>query len=210
MQTPDDKVDQRVKMASEEAAYWYLRSIDEKLSLAEKREFVCWLRRSPANISELLQISKFATRNDRVVFRFLRTRPDAQHGRSRKLALSLTYFSHLKRQHLYSKLMLLSVALCTIVVGFIVESTRSLSLAGISLACFALLSIKELLVGYRVSKGFFGSTESEARDLVQFIIDNANEIDFTDGDGKRRPPLVTEPQHSVISGQPAPGGVLSR
>jgi hypothetical protein len=226
MQTPEDSVDQRVKLASEEAVYWYVRATQGDLSLADSRKLMYWLRRSPENISEMLRISDVsrslckvldihavhfgpARRHDRITSRFLRLRSEARHRNSRKIALSLTYFSHLRRQHVYSKLTLLSVALCAVGLGLILENTQSLSLAGISLASLALLIIKEFVVGYRVSKGFFGSTESEARDLVQFIMENANEIDFTDGDGKRRPPLVTEPQQSVI-GEPAPRGVLSR
>ena len=49
----------RLRLASEEAAYWYIRSNDERaMVLADRRQFFAWLKRSPDNIAEVLRISE--------------------------------------------------------------------------------------------------------------------------------------------------------
>lgn len=48
----------RTRLVSQEAAHWYIRCTDERpMLLADRREFVAWLKRSPENIAELLRIS---------------------------------------------------------------------------------------------------------------------------------------------------------
>lgn len=50
-------VSERTRMASEEAAYWYIRYSDEPAMLARDRKlFLSWLKRSPENIAEILSI----------------------------------------------------------------------------------------------------------------------------------------------------------
>lgn len=49
---------ERVRLISEEAAHWYIRCSDERvMRLADRRELVAWMRRSPENIAELLRVS---------------------------------------------------------------------------------------------------------------------------------------------------------
>jgi transmembrane sensor len=49
----------RTRIVSEEAAYWYIRCIDERrMSRADRRLFLAWLKRSPENIAEILRIAE--------------------------------------------------------------------------------------------------------------------------------------------------------
>jgi len=50
---------ERIRVISEEAAEWFIRCCDEPMMmLADRRELVAWMRRSPENIAELLRIAR--------------------------------------------------------------------------------------------------------------------------------------------------------
>lgn len=60
-------VSDRMRIVSQEAAYWYIRCVDERAMLRSDRQLFCsWLKRSPENIAEILRIAemdgKFAGR----------------------------------------------------------------------------------------------------------------------------------------------------
>lgn len=57
---------------------------------------------------------------------------------------------------------------------------------------FILTEAKDQIVSFRVSRGYFGTTTSEAIQLIKFIRENANDIDSNDGDGRRRKILNPE------------------
>jgi transmembrane sensor len=49
---------ERTRIASQEAAYWYIRYMDEPdMSHDDKRIFLAWLRRSPENVAETLRVA---------------------------------------------------------------------------------------------------------------------------------------------------------
>jgi hypothetical protein len=50
---------------------------------------------------------------------------------------------------------------------------------------------RELLV-YRIRKGYYGTTEEEARDIIEFILDHSDDTDFTDGSGIKK--LMPDPE----------------
>jgi ferric-dicitrate binding protein FerR (iron transport regulator) len=51
-------VSDRKRMASQEAAYWYIRCSDERaMRRADRKLFLSWLKSSPENIAELLRIA---------------------------------------------------------------------------------------------------------------------------------------------------------
>ncbi len=54
------------------------------------------------------------------------------------------------------------------------------------------LVLKEQLLGYRVRKGLFGTNRTEARELIDFIIKNSDNLDFTDSNGNLRRALLPE------------------
>lgn len=50
---------ERQRLVSEEAAYWYFLCVDDPSMLrSDRREFLAWMRRSPENISELFKIAQ--------------------------------------------------------------------------------------------------------------------------------------------------------
>ncbi|NOK71580.1 MAG: hypothetical protein GFH25_541324n23 [Chloroflexi bacterium AL-N10] len=49
-----------------------------------------------------------------------------------------------------------------------------------------LYTIQMTLFNYRLLKGFYGTTEYEAREIIGFIINNSENIDFTDGEKKEK------------------------
>lgn len=54
-----DNGNNRLRLVSEEAAYWYFLCVDDPSTLhAERREFLAWIRRSPENIAELFRIAQ--------------------------------------------------------------------------------------------------------------------------------------------------------
>ena len=53
-----EPVSDRTRIASQEAAYWYIRYMDEPaMRHADKKLFLGWLRRSPENVAEILRIA---------------------------------------------------------------------------------------------------------------------------------------------------------
>lgn len=72
--------------------------------------------------------------------------------------------------------------------------------------------VQKALLRYRVEKGYFGLNPYEARQLIKFLRDNADDIDFTDGDGGLRKPLLPTAQSAAVSGRGVSeqwGGVAS-
>ncbi len=45
-----------------------------------------------------------------------------------------------------------------------------------------ILSVGKCIFDYRLRHGFYGNNEREAREIIQFIIEESSNIDFTDGD----------------------------
>lgn len=56
----------------------------------------------------------------------------------------------------------------------------------IGVVLFVLFEVKDQIVSYRVAKGFFGTTTSEAIELIKFIRKNIDDINSGDGGGARR------------------------
>jgi ferric-dicitrate binding protein FerR (iron transport regulator) len=49
---------ERTRIASQEAAYWYIRYMDEPdMHHKDKKLFLAWLRRSPENVAEILRVA---------------------------------------------------------------------------------------------------------------------------------------------------------
>lgn len=48
-----------------------------------------------------------------------------------------------------------------------------------------LITLESLIFNYRINKGWYGSNESEAREIIDFIVKNSDDIDFTDGNNPK-------------------------
>jgi hypothetical protein len=224
MEMPDGKQRQPDADLSE-AALWYLRSKAKHLPSEERDEFAKWMRHSPENIAAILSIATMdrhgvprwreAGRVKQllmlIAMRMLRLRRAESHESTKHRAISHSYFKHLKRKYFWPKLGLLAATLCSVAGWICFEDVRPLKLAAVAFGCLLLLVIREAVVGFRVTKGYFGTTESEVRDFVKFIRTHPEDIDFTDEGGKRRPALVSEPPRpdSATTPASAPTGALS-
>ncbi len=119
------------------------------------------------------------------------------------VALSLTYLGHLKRSYWSLKLIL---SLC---VGFFfglswIFPQMNLSFLPVILFSFIILLIfKEQLLEYRIRNGLFGTNRTEAKALIEFIIKNSEDIDFTDSNGNLRRALLPEAETDIAE-QPVP------
>lgn len=49
-----------------------------------------------------------------------------------------------------------------------------------------LILVNKTLLNYRVGAGFYGGSEREAREIIQFIRDESSNIDFKDGGGSKQ------------------------
>ncbi len=93
-------------------------------------------------------------------------------------------------QHITVKNEKIKIALAFIVGLFFVIKLHILSFA---LSCFiAIVLTKEQLIKYRIKKGLFGTNRTEARELLDFIIKNSDNLDFTDSNGNLRRALLPE------------------
>ena len=50
----------------------------------------------------------------------------------------------------------------------------------------SLLYLNTFLVNFRIKKGFYGGNEFEAREIINFIEENSEKIDFGDGDSPKQ------------------------
>lgn len=198
-----------------EAAFWALRVASNDLDEIERREFAVWAKQSPENIRALLQIVAIQTMlsNSHSLDRLFRLRskvinfpkqphppPDqkkekeeADHERRIEnvgtllgLAVSSTYLEHFRRDNRRAKLALGGLSLLLLVAS-VTSFPAAFPAVGLCFASLAAVTLKEMIVGYRVTHGLFGNTTSEIRALLRFLIKNAAIIDFDGRNGKQRP-----------------------
>ncbi|MCI5158992.1 MAG: hypothetical protein D3906_11275 [Candidatus Electrothrix sp. AUS1_2] len=122
---------------------------------------------------------------------------------TKKTSLSIVYFQYLKRKNLKIKIVLF---LCT---GIFLGLNWKFPQTNLSIILFLLLAlpclliVKELLIAYRIKKGRFGTNRTEAKALIEFIIKNSDDIDFTDSNGNLRRALFPEAKPASTE-QPLP------
>jgi hypothetical protein len=220
-------------LIAEQAAQWLLRAESSRLTRADRRLFMAWLKRSPDNIAALLQISALEGQmsRQRVVHLAAGRRLEEQNAfcgvapphldensislasRSRGknallgVALSSTYLERFRRSNRSAKMALGGLSVLTICAAALLSFQAVLPAAAISIGFLAAIALKEAVLGYRISHGLFGNTASEARLLLRFLIQNSTTIDFDDGNGRPRP--VFEQATRATGRQSIPAGVIT-
>ena len=95
---------------------------------------------------------------------------------------------------------------------FAISNIFSYVLLGSSLA----IALELLIFNYRVNKSWYGSIEFEAREIIKFIVENSENIDFTDGNS---PKSIIKPEDIQqigkelgiqIPGYPEPNAINKR
>ena len=118
--------------------------------------------------------------------------PNIQLVAKKKIALTLIYLRQTNNDNRKLKTIL---SLCTGIffsLGWKYSQINLSMIATMLLGLISLLIIKEQLQEYRIRKGLFGTNRTEARALIEFIIKNSEDIDFTDSNGKLRCTLLPE------------------
>lgn len=211
MNDPDSKT----RIASQEAAYWYIRVLDERDLGPDRRLLLAWLRRAPENVEEFLRIADAdeASRSYNIsVLEALHDRVTPQESARAKqqAALSYTYLQHLKAKNHRPKWALGLAAVGFVVAALLMGKTEVFVLSTPLLVLLIVFIAKELVLEYRVSRGFYASNAIEARDLIQFIIEQGDKLDFTDGSGLRRPALLSHPDDRAPKREDIPAGVTAK
>lgn len=116
---------------------------------------------------------------------------------AKQMAISLTYLDHIKEQHLRTKVFLLLCAGLMAILNIKFPGLELMNLVTVAIVFEGLIALKELLIEFRIRKGLFGTNSTEARELINFIIQNSKDIDFTDGDGKLRRALLSNKNSEV-------------
>ncbi len=101
-----------------------------------------------------------------------------------QLAASVIYLSRLIKSMVWVYVTVAGAIFLHAVSAAIMGSTVSLHLIFLSLGLLVLLVLREGLIRYRIQKGYFGLNAHEARQLISFVIKNAEKVNFTDSSGK--------------------------
>lgn len=202
------------KARTDEAATWLLKTRSNDLTDADRASFAAWLKSSSRNVAAIIAI--MAIENDlrsRILKRPRVSRPNIiefdfrarqvadpkeDHDRTiartmARLALSSTYLEKLRKKNRPAKLLLSGISVI-ISIATVLGSPTAQHAMILSVGFLVILVLKELVVGYRISHGLFGNTASEARELLRFLITNAETIDFDDHNGKPRPVFERGPR----------------
>lgn len=110
----------------------------------------------------------------------------------KEVALSLTYLINLKKKNYVTKVILLVCGLIFGVLDHYYPLWDLLNFSIVLIVTLGFITIKESLVEFRIKKGWFGSNKAEAKTLIEFLITNSEDIDFTDSDGKLKRTLFPD------------------
>ncbi|MDJ0578823.1 hypothetical protein [Crocosphaera sp.] len=107
--------------------------------------------------------------------------------KSRKISVVQIFKNNLKDRNINAILILLIAITIYSVLGILwnqFEINIYFILGGLIYA--SLLYLNTLLVNFRIKKGFYGGNEFEAREMINFIEENSENIDFTDGNSPKK------------------------
>jgi len=131
-------------------------------------------------------------------------------GAAREVAISISYLESVKKRTLRAKIGLLLCSVLLLSTSFAFPGLELLDAAATSSGVLGLLFLRDALLEYRIRNGFFGTSRSEAKDLVEYLVSNSEDIDFTDGSGKLRRALEPEKQRQHLGdGRTAQDGAIA-
>lgn len=110
----------------------------------------------------------------------------------KEIAISLTYLFNLKKENYKTKIYLVFSAVILVLLNYYYPHWDLLNFSIICIVVLGLIIIKESIVEFRIRKGWFGTNKIEAKALIDFLINNSDDIDFTDGNGKLKRTLFPE------------------
>ncbi|WP_336994259.1 hypothetical protein [Lelliottia amnigena] len=105
--------------------------------------------------------------------------------RLKKYTITQLFLVDEKQNILKAKCVLvLSVILCVAIPYFMLDSLRLLYIVPLTL--MLLLFVKEGILSFRIERGYFGANKFEAVQLLSYIEENKNKIDFNGPGGSKR------------------------
>lgn len=125
---------------------------------------------------------------------------------AKQLALSLTYLNHVKRQSWPIKLATLICPFIFTIVRYVLDINNLVVLLYAPIITFCLISMKDIIVEYRIKKGLFGNNQYEARAFIEFLVEHSENIDFSDGSGNVRRALNEVTSDLKSAAAPVSGG----
>ncbi len=125
-------------------------------------------------------------------------------------AVSIIYAKYLRKKYLKISFSLIFIAVTIELYFIFLELSLIKHIFNLALiVCSLLLLFRLQIVTSRIQKGIFGTNKNEARELILFIINNADEIDFTNDDGRPKRAFLPEKLISEYGQLPNGSGVLS-
>ncbi len=124
---------------------------------------------------------------------------------AREEAISFAYLRHTKKRNAGPKLALIVAALLFFGVSIGIHDPSLQALSFFTAGTWILITLKEMAIEYRIGCGYFGTNQTEAREILRFIVDRSEDIDFNDSNGKPRCALEPE-RRSENTRQSIPSG----
>lgn len=117
--------------------------------------------------------------------------------------ISIIYISKLNKKIGKLKEVILTISIYYLLSYLLTQNNKTFFGLFLILFIFVfVLRIKEFVVEYRVQTGLFGTNRTEARELIDFIIKNSDNLDFTDSNGNLRRALLPEAKDTAEEGIP--------
>ncbi len=112
---------------------------------------------------------------------------DFDNSKYTKLSIVRIFANKLETKKLYSAYLLLITTAAHSILGILWKQfeINIYFILGVSIYA-SLLYLNTLLVNFRIKKGFYGGNEFEAREIINFIEENSDTIDFSDGDSPKK------------------------
>lgn len=107
-------------------------------------------------------------------------------------AISLTYLAYLRKLNSFPKLALSVTAGLSAVCHIWYPDLQILPIALVCIVFLVLIMVREAVIEFRVRMGYFGTQRSEAREIIKFMLVNADNMDFTDDGGGPRKTLLSD------------------
>ncbi|WP_153065880.1 hypothetical protein [Xanthomonas campestris] len=114
----------------------------------------------------------------------------------RRTAITVAYVAHVKGKSRLMKAALATLMIATFFMQYWTPGIRAAEATAMCLVAFLLIVAHEYILEYRVKNGYFGNTASEAKKLVEYVIKNADSINFDDNDGSPRRTFEPEKEAS--------------
>ena len=113
------------------------------------------------------------------------------------IAISLTYINFIKKNNLSIAMVTSVCILCIFSLREMLHQSRYIYIFTVIVVFNLFLIEKIIITEYRIRKGLFGTNRTEARELIDFIIKNSDNLDFTDSNGNLRRALLPEAKDAV-------------